>query len=1004
MELSKEQQTAVERMGQDACVVAGPGSGKTRVLVERFAWLVEMQRTDPGRILAITFTEKAARMMKRRLVERFREKPELREAMERSWVMTIDAFCARLLRENAIEAGLAPDFAVLDEASANRARREAAEAALDKLFQERPAEMRRLMEALALSTSDDDRQIDLAESLLDVHESMRLAGIQELPSPQALHDVLPEARRLAAEIGCEPAWGHLHDWVREFLELPPGPLTQRHFEITGKFTASLRPKRKGSEAVRELRDVALKRLESQWVIEWYSGMPELLRVAVARLDQEYRRSKRQQAAVDFADLGESTIELLERDAALRQRIVNQFDHILMDELQDTNRLQWKLVQLLRRRNAFFAVGDINQSIYGFRHADRTVFEEFRAELLAKEQRVDELRENYRSRGEILQTVEQVLSDCPGVEKRDLVAMRTVEGRDPVIQRLAGIGDHAIEQEAELVAACIAEWQETEHLEWGDFAILVRALNSAEPFERALEKRGIPFVVSGGRTFMETREARDFLCLLAALVNPLDEIATAGVLRGPLVGWTDQQLFSAGPEGRLEEFEKQFGATRRLAGFIPPDRLLAKILDERGYAGLLTDRGRANVDKLLGWIRREHSKHPRPLAELLEDLEALRDAKAEAEAPPQQASDAVSIMTIHAAKGLEYKVVFVSALHKFPNRRSPVLLFSGDIGLGAKWRHPATGEPLKDAAHEELSADLKKRESEEEERLLYVAMTRAEDRLVFSHANQKSSPPLLKKVVAAVPEADGSFAVDTAGERHIRLIRPLTIPNDLILDPPVLTGQYDSSVSPTDVALFSACPRKYFLERYLGFKPEATVPGTGAIELGLAAHAALAGEISGSEEIRELVRRFESSEFGRRIARASRVEREFDFALALEDVIVRGQIDVWFEENGELVLLDYKTDREQFRAAEYSLQLRLYALALEKYAGRVPDGAALCFLRSGDVAQVSLDRGDLDEAREMVRALARAQDSLQFPLKVGGQCRRCQFFGGECPAKMEEASV
>ena len=110
MELSAEQLAAVERSGQDVCVVAGPGSGKTRVLVERFAWLVERKAADPARILAITFTEKAATMMKRKLVERFAQRQDVRERVERAWVVTIDAFCARLLRENAIEAGLSSGF------------------------------------------------------------------------------------------------------------------------------------------------------------------------------------------------------------------------------------------------------------------------------------------------------------------------------------------------------------------------------------------------------------------------------------------------------------------------------------------------------------------------------------------------------------------------------------------------------------------------------------------------------------------------------------------------------------------------------------------------------------------------------------------------------------------------------------------------------------------------------------------------------------------------------
>lgn len=1001
MELSPEQRAAVERSGQDVCVVAGPGSGKTRVLVERFAWLVEQQNVDPGRILAITFTEKAARMMKRRLVDRFGARAELREAMERAWVMTIDAFCARLLRENAIEAGLPPDFTVLEESAADRMRREAAETSLDKLFQERPHDLRRLMEALALSTSDDGRQIDLAESLLAGHEEMRLAGIRELPAAQAQTGAFAEARRLAAELGRDSRWNMWHDWARRFQELPEAPLLLRHFELAAEYKPQFKRTRRANHPAASGLEDAMKTLQAQWIVQWNAGMPELLRAAVARLDQEYREAKRRQSAVDFTDLAERTIELLESDAALRQRIAGQFDHVLMDELQDTNRLQWKLAQLVRRSGRFFAVGDINQSIYGFRHADRTVFAEFRAELRNQGHPVDELRENYRSRPEILETVARVLEGCEGVEAHQLKAKRE-RGSPAPVMRLTGAGDRAVENEAELAASCIAAWSQSEARPWGHFAILVRALASAEPFERALEKRGIPFLVSGGRTFMETREARDVLALLAALVNPLDEFATAGVLRGPLVGWTDQELLNAGASGRLEAFEKLFGRARKLAGFVPTERLLAMILDERGYLSALTDRGRANLDKLLGWIRREYRKQPRPLAELLEDLEALRESQAEAEAPPQQASDAVNIMTMHAAKGLEYKVVFVGALHRPPKQGSPVLLVSRDLGLGVKWRHPVTGEALKDSAHEALSDRLKQRESAEEQRLLYVAMTRAEDRLVLSFARVGRAAPLQKLVERAVPESGDAVP-------RVESLPPLegnqpSPREELVLEAPPVTEQHDSSASVTGVALFTSCPQKYFWARYVGLHPEPDAPGTGAIELGLETHKALAGGHSDSVEALDLVRQFEATELGRRMARAARIEREFDFLLAMDGVVLRGQIDAWFEEGGELILVDYKTDSGESGLAEYSVQLRLYALALERYAGRLPDRALLCFLRSGRITEVGLRRQGLEETRDIVRALARAQDGMDFPLKVGQHCRRCLYYGNSCPAKLEEAAL
>ncbi len=1000
VELSAEQRAAVERREQDVCVVAGPGSGKTRVLVERFAWLVEQQGVDPGCILAITFTEKAARMMKRRLVQRFQNRPEIREGVERAWVTTIDAFCARLLRENAIEAGLAPDFSVLDESAANRMRREAAEAALDELFQEQPHAMRRMLEALALSTSDDGSQADLAQSLIEVHESMRLAGVRELPAAAASDgEAWPQARRLAGEVARDPKWSMWHEWARRFAELPETPVGLTHFELAAEYSPSFKGKRRAQHPHVAGLEELLRELESQWIVEWNAGLPELLRLAVARLDDKYRDFKRREAAVDFADLGERTIQLLESDEELHEHITGRFEHVLMDELQDTNRLQWRLVELLRRPGAFFAVGDINQSIYGFRHADRTVFEGYREELRAKGHAIDELKENYRSRAEILQAVGTVLGQAEGVEERELIAKREVDfAQTPAVEILIGSGERARDREAELVVGCIAAWKVREQRQWGDFAILVRALGWAEDLEALLEQRGIPFLVSGGRSFLETRETLDLMGLVAALANPRDEIATAGVLRGPLAGWTDEQLLRAGPDGRLEAFENLFGRARRLAGFTPLDEVLVKILDECGYASGLTDRGQANLDKLLGWIRRECRKQPRTFADLLEDLEALRASQGEAEAPAQQASDAVNIMTIHAAKGLEFPVVFVGALQRRPNQRSAALLFSKERGLGVKWRNPATGEGLKDAAHSALSEQLRQDENAEEQRLLYVAMTRAEDRLVLSFAEGTRSSPLQKRVLeAGLPQVSSTPSVATDAEA----VPERAVYAEILLDAPRVTGQYDSSAAVTDVAEFSACPRKYFLARYVGLKPEVTGPGTGAIELGLEVHKALAGLPTESAEALELAGRFKAGELGQRVARADRVEREFDFLLALEDIVLRGQIDVWFEEGGELVLLDYKTDRDEAGVHEYSLQLRLYALALERYAGRLPDKAALCFLRTDRVVEVSLRDADLEHARKVVRRLASAQDALNFPLKVGEQCRRCWFYGGACPAKLEE---
>ena len=167
-------------------------------------------------------------------------------------------------------------------------------------------------------------------------------------------------------------------------------------------------------------------LQQQWVAIWHGGSANLLREAISRIDALYREAKRREAAIDFAGLEEETIRLLENDPGIRrERTSSRFDQILMDELQDTNALQWRLVGLIRR--SLFAVGDINQSIYGFRHADPAVFAKYRDSLMEAGAPVDDLRENHRSVSEILGAVSRVLDGQKGIEPRPLIASRCADG-------------------------------------------------------------------------------------------------------------------------------------------------------------------------------------------------------------------------------------------------------------------------------------------------------------------------------------------------------------------------------------------------------------------------------------------------------------------------------------------------------------------------------------------------------------------------------------------------
>ncbi len=852
---------------------------------------------------------------------------------------------------------------MLEQTIAERLARDAAEESLDELFAEHPGNMRRLLEALDLSTDDLGRKPDLAKSLLDVYESVRISGVDELPPAQPSADLWPEARRLAREIlddrgKASSETPQLLAWAADFLALPLSPLTAEHFALASGLKAHTgRVGKTRADDAKALKNEILPALLAQWVETWNTDLLHLLREAVTRLDRAYRRKKRDRSALDFADLEQEAIRLLESDFAIRESTRARFDQILMDELQDTNRLQWRLLNLIRTPGDFFAVGDVNQSIYGFRHADPDVFDEYRSSLVASGATIDDLRENHRSRQPILDAVARTLDGQQGIQSRPLIAVKEFPAvMGPVVERLIGEGEDV---EASLVAQRIHELD----YEHKDIAILVRSLNSLDPFMRALDRFDIPFITTGGRTFLEAREIRDLLAFLAALVNPLDEIALVGVLRSPLVGLTDDEIFRIGKQGWQEIFETRFGKLRKLAGFISPDRLLPDQPD-------LTPRARANVDKLRSWLRREH----RPLAEVLDDLELL----SEAEAPPPEAGNVVRLMSIHAAKGLEFKVVFVSALHRDTDKTSPVIAFSNTAGLGAKWRNPATGKSQPDTAYAALRKEQKQREDAEENRLLYVAMTRAAERLFLTYTKGRNSRGWQKLVEAAIAV---EYFADTVALAPVRS-KTTAIAVEFV-EPPVVTGQHDSTAAVTSVALFDLCPRKYFLEKYIGIEQ----PSSGAMSIGSEVHKILAGGTSNLLEAQELASRFPMPEGA---------THEFDFLFAVEDIVLRGQIDLWYEQDGELVLVDFKTDREEV-PEEHALQMRIYALALERYLGRKPDRAVLFYLRSGRAVEVSLSLNDLKSAVKTVSDLLNAQKTMVFPLQEGEHCRRCAFYKGLCPA-------
>jgi ATP-dependent exoDNAse (exonuclease V) beta subunit len=369
------------------------------------------------------------------------------------------------------------------------------------------------------------------------------------------------------------------------------------------------------------------------------------------------------------------------------------------------------------------------------------------------------------------------------------------------------------------------------------------------------------------------------------------------------------------------------------------------------------------------------------------------------------------------------VVFLPYLHRDRGTGTPIIGYTHPHGLGVKWRDPATRKGVPDAAHENNTDLAARMQAGEENRLLYVGMTRAKSHMVLSYStNDKRRPGPWARLIAQqlVETRDSRVSIlqTSAAPEPMQAPAPdAELPENVYVNRMPRQDQHDSTASITDISVFAQCPRKYFLSRYIGWESGAGVLvdiedlprlDTGeleASEIGTQVHKILAGmqiDEPAPESV-ELADRFFTSPLGKRAVRASRKEHEYDFLVSVDGLVLRGQIDLWFEQNRELILVDYKTDHvrkpiDPRRVHSYALQLQLYAIALEQIAGRPVTRAYLHFLRPDELIDVDLSPLQLNAAREYVRSFIAAQDALEYPLSTGDHCFRCDYYKEICPAR------
>jgi ATP-dependent exoDNAse (exonuclease V) beta subunit len=1028
--LNERQLAAVEARGE-VFVSAGAGTGKTSVLVERFVRAVCDEGLDVESVLVITYTRKAAGELRARIRAALAERgrPELARELDGAWISTIHGFCSRLLRAHPFAVGIDPRFHELDEEHGAVLRGEAFEQAL-ATFCAAGAE-----ERLTLLATYGSRR--LRKMLTGVYETLRSAGrelVLELGEPADLTERMGMLREAAQCLVDDPgATEKQVTAARQALDLllvPDQLIDLSDMKAHGARAGSYEEARKAVEQA-ALEQVATRDRDLlQELLDLFAG--------------EYQAAKERESALDFEDLQLLARDLLAQDARVREAEQLRFRAIMVDEFQDTNALQCELIDLLAGGPAkeVFYVGDEFQSIYGFRHADVDVF---RARRSAAAQHLS-LTENYRSRPEVLAAVNYVFGEEFGDEFQPLAA--SGEFPDPVFghpvellltdkESYRDSGEHWRRAEARAIARRVRELVETGAAEPGEIVLLFAAGTDAEWYEEELRSQGLPTYRATGRRYLGQQQVVDLLMYLRLLRNRYDDEALATVLASPFVGASPDALvlirrhagrrplftgiertlpdpLSERDERLARAFKQRYERLVAASGRVSLERLCELVVSEHDYdlAVLARWDGRrryANLRKLMRLARTYEEVRGRDLegfVGFLRDQESLGASQLEA-VSEEEGSGAVRLLTIHAAKGLEFKVVVVADAGRDLGGPPPAdeILALADGRFGFKVVHPGSGERKAVFGYDDVLSAERAAGRAERLRLYYVAMTRAKDRLLVSGAVgdsretpigwvlskleceeelageaevfelQRDGASFLVRVDRSSGETpDAEPALPEAGQLALfdevpaaPRARGWVLPELVPL--PVPGVHHVRQLSYSSIALFDRCSYRYYAERVAGLRerrpelPE-TAGGLAATEIGDAVHRLLelvdprspvAPEIdvvhswypeARPEELERIagyVHAYCDSPLARRLAVLDGVRAERPFAFSHDGVLLHGRLDLLQREGSRTLVVDYKTNILGERTAEEVVEVD-YRLQRVVYA-------LACFRAGADQVEV-----------------------------------------------------
>jgi ATP-dependent exoDNAse (exonuclease V) beta subunit len=1091
------QQEAVESRADRIVVSAGAGSGKTRVLVQRFVDRVFEQEAagnaSPIRgVLLITFTDKAAGELAERVRGAFldRGRPDLAREVDGAWISTIHGFCARMVRRYALELGIDAGFSVLADPEGGIARTAAFERAATRCLGSRDRRQAILellgegveeLRATVLGAYDRARSKGVA--IEDVEVARPAGPMRALAGLAAtLDDLLPRYRhlretatvrsnlagyaRLRAELRRVEGLGDTSEGARAAFALERYAGADRGDEETRSLTRQING---------ALQDVV------RGAVDWTAGeQGEAWRTLLLAFAEEYGSGKAEQGALDFEDLQLLTRRLWAERPDIAQHLGAQFVEVLVDEFQDTNPLQIEVIAPVSHGGQCL-VGDVQQSIYRFRDADVDLLEERRraAEAAVSEQAC-RLTMNYRSDRRLLEGLNRVFGAATFFGEGYLTLESGLEGESgarwpedsPRIQALivdkTRCGDEDWRGvEARALALRLRSIVANGEADPGEIVVLVRASTTMAVYVDALREAGFDVVAASSRGFYETPEYADVRALLRVLADPLDDDGMLAMLAGGFGGLTDDALLALSRHGKSRSLwwalgdagaadlgaddEARAGLVRstieRLRGML--GRL--PLADAMLHAAWVLGRGGGLLERADAWanirkavrVAAEYEKagasDPARLLRYLDDREAFVPREPAA-GLADGGTTAVRVMTVHAAKGLEFPVVAVADLgHGAVNARPRFLLASRGERLVVVARGPKLIGGVRPDPSTEWSAAIERErllDVAEAKRVFYVACTRAERALILAGSTQPEGAPRDDLAVDWVLEAirndetalSGLFSLSVIGpadlpageprehESHTVSVAPAgaapepRLPQAGAIPPP-------AEISYTALALYERCAYRFFAERMLKVG-SLELPGSeDPLAFGSALHAALELEARGQvvdaarlariaaghglsdaslSRLRDAVRAVGGSAVGSLLS----VGRpEVPFAIRTPGGVVRGTMDLVVTDGALATVLDYKTGRTwDATGARYEAQAGIYALAMLT-SGATEVRVRFIHVEAG-CEEVEYRFGACDTARVLDR-VGRSFEEMRAgafaPLAAydPGLCADCPVSGGLC---------